>query len=87
MAAAFFISVRQQDIRWKTAIVFGGIAFVLTLLARLNKLPLTEYRYETTDTFGSFLTQQLLLSLVIALGQGLFILFLTAAAEPVYRRA
>jgi len=87
MVAVFFISVSQQDIRWKTAIIFGSIAFVLTLLARLNKLPLTEYRYETTDTFGSFLTQQLLLSLVIALGQGLSILFLTAAAEPVYRRA
>ena len=87
MLVVFFIAVRQQDIRWKTAAVFGGIAFVLTFLAQLNNLPVTEYGYLTTDTYGSFLTKELLYSLLTALGQGIFILFLTAAAEPVYRRA
>ncbi len=86
MVAVFFGRVRARDIRWKTAAVFGAIAAVLTLLAELNNLPLTAFSYNTTDTYGSFLTRQLLNSLLAAIGQGLFIFFLTAAAEPLYRR-
>ncbi len=86
MLVSFFIGVRARDIRWKTAAVFGGIAAVLTLLAQLNNLPLTAFDYDTTDTYGSFLTGQLLNSLFAAAGQGILIFFLTAAAEPLYRR-
>ncbi|MEE3259789.1 MAG: CPBP family intramembrane glutamic endopeptidase, partial [Candidatus Latescibacterota bacterium] len=86
MLAVFFGRVRGQDIRWKTALIFGAIAAVLTLLAELNNLPITEFNYNTTDTYGSFLTSQLLLSLLSAIGQGILIFFLTAAAEPLYRR-
>jgi membrane protease YdiL (CAAX protease family) len=86
MLAVFFGAVRRQDVRWKTALIFGAIAFALTLLAQLNLLPLTQYGYDTTDTYGSFLTRQLLNSLLAALAQGVFIFFLTAAAEPLYRR-
>jgi membrane protease YdiL (CAAX protease family) len=86
MIAVFFGAVRRHDIRWKTAMIFGAIAAVLTLLAELNNLPLTEFSYDTTDTYGSFLTRQLFNSVLAALGQGIFIFFLTAAAEPLYRR-
>ena len=87
MLAVFFGAIRQRDVRWRTAAVFGAVAAVLTLLASLNNLPLTAYGYDTTETFGSFLTGQLVGSLASALSSGLFIFFLTAAAEPVYRRA
>ena len=86
MLAVFFGRIRAQDIRWRTALVFGGIAAVLNLLAELNNFPVTQFYYATTDTYGSFLTQQLLFGLLTALGQGIFIFFLTAAAEPLYRR-
>ncbi len=86
MLVSFFSGVRTRDIRWKTAAVFGGIAAVLTLLAELNNLPLTSFSYDTTDTYGSFLTRQLLNSLFAAAAQGILIFFLTAAAEPLYRR-
>ena len=49
-------------------------------------MPLTAFSYDTTDTYGSFLTGQLLNSLFAAAGQGIVIFFLTAAAEPLYRR-
>ena len=87
MLAVFFGAIRQREVRWRTAAVFGAVAAVLTLLASLNNLPLTAYGYDTTETFGSFLTGQLVGSLASALSAGLFIFFLTAAAEPVYRRA
>ena len=86
MLVSFFVGVRARDIRWKTAAIFGGIATVLTLLAELNNLPLTSFNYDTTDTYGSFLTGQLLNSLFAAAAQGILIFFLTAAAEPLYRR-
>ena len=86
MLAVFFGRVRCQDIRWKTALIFGGIAAALTLLAELNNLPLAEFVFDTTDTSGSFLTRQLLNAGLVAIGQGLFIFFLTAAAEPLYRQ-
>ena len=86
MLVSFFSGVRARDIRWKTAAIFGAIAAVLTLLAELNNLPLTAFDYDTTDTYGSFLTGQLLNSLFAAAVQGIFIFFLTAAAEPLYRR-
>ena len=56
------------------------------MLAELNNLPLTSFSYDTTDTYGSFLTGQLLNSLFAAAAQGILIFFLTAAAEPLYRR-
>ena len=77
---------RARDIRWKTAAIFGAIAAALTLLAQLNNLPLTSFSYDTTNTYGSFLTGQLLNSLFAAAAQGILIFFLTAAAEPLYRR-
>ena len=86
MLVSFFSGVRARDIRWKTAAIFGAIAAALTLLAQLNNLPLTSFSYDTTDTYGSFLTGQLLNSLFAAAAQGIFIFFLTAAAEPLYRR-
>ncbi len=86
MLVSFFVGVRARDIRWKTAAIFGAIAAVLTLLAELNNLPLTSFNYDTTDTYGSFLTRQLLNSLFAAAVQGILIFFLTAAAEPLYRR-
>jgi len=87
MLATFIHSARGHDVRWKTALTFGAIACALSFLAALNNLPVTEYGYDTKDTFGSFLTEQILSNLLDALGWGVFITFLTAAAEPVYRRA
>jgi membrane protease YdiL (CAAX protease family) len=86
MVVAFFSGVRARDIRWKTATTFAAIAAALTLLSELNNLPLSAHRYDTTDTVLSFYASQFFAALVAALGQGLFIFLLTAAAEPLYRR-
>jgi membrane protease YdiL (CAAX protease family) len=80
--------VRRQEVRWKPAAIFGLIAFALTFLSQLNELPVSIHdAYQTTQTFGSFLTRTLLVALLAGLGAGLFIAFIVAGAEPVYRRA
>lgn len=86
MVVSFFSGVRTRDIRWKTATTFAAIAAALTLLSELNNLPLSVHGYDTTDTYVSFLAGHLFAALLSALGQGLFIFLLTAAAEPLYRR-
>ncbi len=81
-------SARRQEVRWKSAAIFGLIAFALTFLSQLNELPVSLHdAYQTTQTFGSFLTRTLLVALMAGLGAGLFIAFIVAGAEPVYRRA
>ena len=87
MLVALTQSIRARDVRWKTVTVFTAIAFVLTFLAELNTLPLTEFNFDTTGTYGSFLTSHLLWALLGALGQAVLIGFLTAGAEPLYRRS
>lgn len=86
MLARIVVGIRGQDIRWRTALVFGAIAFVLTFLSQLNNLPVTIYAFDTTNTFSSFLTESVLLGLAAALGSGVGIAFLVAGAEPEYRR-
>ncbi len=76
---------RHGDVRWKTAFIFGVIGAVLMLGSQLNSLPLTLYQYSTTDAYGDFITQQILLALLQALLAGGGIFALTAAAEPLYR--
>jgi membrane protease YdiL (CAAX protease family) len=78
--------IRAQDVRWRTALTFGAIAFTLTFLSQLNNLPVTIYGFDTTDTFSSFLTESVLIGLAIALASGIGIAFIVAGAEPEYRR-
>lgn len=85
MLATMIRYTRHQDIKWKTALIYGLAAAVLTLLSQLNSMPLEKFYYATTESFNGFISRQLLLGLVYALLAGLGIFFLTAAAEPLYR--
>ena len=79
--------IRLRNVRWKTALTFGTVAFVLQLLASLNDFPLVQYNFDTTGTYSSFISRLLLQALVVALASGGAILLLTACAEPIYRAA
>lgn len=76
---------RWGDIRWKTAAIFGVVGFVLTLCSQLNSLPLDIFNYSTADSYTDFITQLVLTAVLNGLLAGGGILFLTAAAEPLYR--
>jgi len=86
MLTRLIAGIRSQDVRWRTALIFGGIAFVLTFLSQLNNLPVTIYSFDTTDTFSNFLTEGVLIGLAMALASGIGIAFVVAGAEPEYRR-
>lgn len=86
MLVLIVANIRRDNIRWKTVGIFASVAFVLTLLAQLNMLPLTEYGFDTTETYGSFLTDKRLFGVPAAFMSALSITVFTAGAEPEYRR-
>jgi membrane protease YdiL (CAAX protease family) len=87
LVVVIVIRVRRQDVRWRRAAVVGLVGMVLSLCASLNEFPLHEFGYPTTDSYGSFLSQQLLQALLSALGSGGLLFVLIAGAETLYREA
>ncbi|MFQ5601132.1 MAG: type II CAAX prenyl endopeptidase Rce1 family protein [Candidatus Krumholzibacteriia bacterium] len=85
MLAMLVLHVRDRNVRWGTAAAFGFAAFVLQLLAALNRLALGRFDYPTEDRYVTFVLWQLILSVLLALAQAGLIFLLTAAAEPLYR--
>ncbi len=81
-----FIRSRKNDIRWKTALIYSGIAGAIIILVELNNLPLLLYGFDNKDSYFSFLTQVILIRcILIPLGIGLFFSVLIAGSEPLYR--
>ncbi|MGD0496852.1 MAG: CPBP family intramembrane glutamic endopeptidase [Bryobacteraceae bacterium] len=87
LVAAIVIRVRGRDVRWRLAAAIGLAGAALAFLAALNELPLQEFGYPTTDSYGSFASRQLLDALGAALASGGLLWLLAAGAEPVYRAA
>ena len=87
LVVVIVMRVRRQDVRWRRAAVVGLVGMALSLCASLNQFPLNEFGYPTTDSYGSFLSQQLLQALLSALGSGGLLFVLMAGAETLYREA
>lgn len=87
MLAILARRVRMKDVRWKTALGYGAISFVLQFLATLNSFPLSEYGFDTTSSYGSFVGRTFLSALLTGLTLGGIILLLTACSEPLYRQS
>ena len=67
---------------WRLVGAFGGIAFVLALLSVLNDLPLTLFEYDTASPLSAYLTREVVLAILGAVGTGAGIALIVAAAEP-----
>ena len=87
LVVVIVMRVRRQDVRWRRAAVVGLVGMALSLCASLNQFPVNEFGYPTTDSYGSFLSQQLLQALLSALGSGGLLFVLIAGAETLYREA
>ncbi|MGA2267645.1 MAG: type II CAAX endopeptidase family protein [Bryobacteraceae bacterium] len=87
LVVVIVMRVRRQDVRWRRAAVVGLVGMALSLCASLNQFPLNEFGYPTTDSYGSFLSQQLLQAMLSALGSGGLLFVLIAGAETLYREA
>jgi membrane protease YdiL (CAAX protease family) len=87
LLAAIVARVRRRGIRWRRAAVVGIVGAGLLFLANWNAFPLSEFGYPTTDSYASFIFQQLLNNVLAALAAGGLLFVLAAGAEPLYRES
>ncbi len=85
MLAVLVAKIGRRDVPWRVVAAFGGIAFVLALLSILNDLPLTLFHYDTASPLSAYLTKEIVLAILGAVGTGAGIALVVAAAEPIYR--
>jgi hypothetical protein len=85
MLGVLVTKIVRRDVRWRLVAAFGVAGFVLALLSMLNELPLTLFSYDTASPLSAYLTDQVLLGVLGAVGTGAGIAFVVAAAEPIYR--
>jgi hypothetical protein len=77
--------VRRAEVRWRAPIWIGAVGAALDFLSSLNQISQAKFAYDTTQSYASFLASYWGSSLLSALGVGLFLCLLAAAAEPIYR--
>jgi membrane protease YdiL (CAAX protease family) len=77
--------IRRRDVRWGTALAFGGAGFVLQLAASLNELPVSLFDYATSDGWGSAVARSVLGSVGGAVTLAVLLILLVAAGEPLTR--
>ncbi|MGH9535281.1 MAG: hypothetical protein ACRD2E_10510 [Terriglobales bacterium] len=77
--------LRQAEVHWRAPLWIGGIGAALSFLAALNQIGQAAFGYVTTQSYASFLASYWGSALLSALGVGVFLALLTAAAEPIYR--
>ncbi|MDP8228595.1 MAG: CPBP family intramembrane metalloprotease, partial [Candidatus Electryoneaceae bacterium] len=82
----FFRNIRYKQIPWKTALWLGGALAIAFFIMGINSLPLNLAGYNTTQSYGFFLGQLILMSLVGGLTSGLMLVLLFGAGEPLYRQ-
>jgi membrane protease YdiL (CAAX protease family) len=85
MLIILVMRLRDRDVPLRLSVIFGLVGAVLYFLGRLNNLPLEVFGYQTTDSYLSFMAGYLRDSVLFALGVGVWIFFLVAGSEPVYR--
>jgi membrane protease YdiL (CAAX protease family) len=85
MLAVLVLRLRDRDVRLRLAGTAGGIAAVLFLLSQFNTFSLSKFGYPTKDPYSSFVASYFTGNILAAVGVGVAIFLVVAAAEPAYR--
>ncbi|MCK4397175.1 CPBP family intramembrane metalloprotease [candidate division WOR-3 bacterium] len=81
----FIQKIRLRILEIRFSLLFGSVAFLLTLLASLNSLSFYFFYYNTTESFGGFILRQIFSTIMFSLFAGIAIFLITAVAESLYR--
>lgn len=87
--AAIVVLFRRSGyhyLNFRTALLFGSVAFLLKLLSEINQLPLYKFYFDTNQTLGAFYGVLLVEIILESLLIGLFVVLFTGVGELLYRR-
>src|SRR5215467_13128810 len=87
LAVALWFGIKltlQGKTRWRGAILLGVVVAALVFLQGLNDWPLWSAKYDTNDSYGTFLAGKLGGALVLAVLSALTITIVLPGAEPLY---
>ena len=89
IAGAFALTrfARSRNVRWRPALVVGGVIGALTLASALNELPGSWFDYDTAMSVATFRGLQFMAAIGVGLATALLTGFTLAAAEAATRRA
>ncbi len=87
MIVMIFLRFRGHEIRWRFAVTFALVGAGLAILTSLNSLPQQFYEFDTTRSWGGFVSATVINALLQGLAIGAMILVITAAGETMYRSA
>lgn len=83
----FIIHLNKKNVRFKTALWFGLITFILQLASQINELPIKIYAFDTNQSLGNYYGDYFIQTFLIALLYGLLVMVITGAGEALYRKA
>jgi membrane protease YdiL (CAAX protease family) len=78
---------RQGRTSWRGAILLGLAVAFLFFLMQINQWQTVRAAYDTHEAYSSFVTQQIVLLLLGAIGTALTVTLVLPGGEPLYREA
>ena len=88
MGSALWLGIslwRKGQAGWMGAIKLGGLVAALFFFMQLNQWQSTRAGYDTHVSYGSFVTLQIALTILMAIGTALTVTLVMPGAEPLYR--
>ena len=90
MASALWVGItlwRKGQADWMGAIKLGALVALLFFFMQMNQWQSTRAGYDTHESYSSFVTLQIALTILTAFGTGLTVTLVMPGAEPLYRGA
>jgi membrane protease YdiL (CAAX protease family) len=84
--AIFVVRARHGDLQIRMLTVIAIISVVLVTGVALNSFPSALAGYDTRTSFGSFVTQQVVLAILQGIGVGMLLVVIVGAGESLYRQ-
>jgi membrane protease YdiL (CAAX protease family) len=88
MGSALWLGIslwRKSQADWMGAVKLGALVAVLFFFMQLNQWQSTRAEYDTHVSYGSFVTLQIALTILMAVGTALTVTLVMPGAEPLYR--
>ena len=86
IVAVFVLRLRSGDVHLRFVLAVGAAGALLVIGDTLNSLPSALASYDTTTSYGAFILQAVIQTLLQSLGTGMLLVVVCGAGEVLYRQ-